>query len=450
MRGRTSTGLFATCIGSCCLAIFSTLVVADAAGLRLVYDVTETTVSPPGSDSPGTKQSRKVMTVRLGPTAFATREDGREWIYDFPSRRVDWLDHEGRKRYVSSLYAQPAFREMELVNRRYTAEILKALGQESDPVDAEIELGVVGDPPAKARLQETRRDGSRAFSLNGREVTAFLAADTPVPSELQAAVAHWLLYDAKLHPLVRRELGKDPRLPQRLEFRWEFAKTSTGIVWEMREASAEPFDAAAARAEYAEAPFEEKGILALAHQVTRGEKGPAPAAQEYRARAEQLLADGRGLEAFLVATESSFATGEVPEELLARIGNRFRADPGVRAVSRALAIEKRDPAQALRELGNVVGEGIEGAPGMAILRANQMLRLRQGPKALAEFERALAGNPFLAGAWIDAGSIYFNGYQTGKAWVCWDAARAIGAGRPLLERIDQTEAELLRRFPEFF
>lgn len=451
MHGRTRERHFASGIGAWCVAVvLSPLALADAPGLRLVYDVTQTTVSPPGSDSPGTKQARQLMTVRLGPAAFATREDGREWIYDFPSRRVDWLDHEGEKRFVSSLYAQPAFREMELVNRRYTAEIMGAIGQKTDPVDAEIELGVIGDPPAKARLKETRRDGGRAFSLNGREVTAFLPADTLVPAELHATVAHWLLYAAKLHPLVLRELRKDPRLPQRLEFRWDFAKQSTDIVWELREASAEPFDAEAARALFAETPVEEKGILALAHQVTRGDRGPAPAAQEYRERAERLLAENRGLEAFLVASESSFATGVVAEDLLARIGDEFRADPGMQSIAAALAVESRDPARALKELEKVDVEGLEGAHVMAILRANQLLRLRQGARALAEFERALAGNAFLVGAWVDAGSIYFNGYQTGKAWVCWNAARAIGPGRRLLRQVDETEARLQREFPEFF
>jgi hypothetical protein len=281
-------------------------------------------------------------------------------------------------------------------------------------------------------------------------VTWFVAHEAALPPQLVPALSRLLLYEARLHPRVRAELLKEGRLPRRLEFRWQQIGERTTVVWELREAVEEPLDLADAGAPYASRPLEEQGLLELAWRVRTGRAGAPPAGAAYRERAERLLAEGRGFEAFLVAVESSFATGETPEDLLGRARDASGSDPRMRAASRALELEQRDPKGALAQLQTLDPTGLEGGDAIQVLRANVRIRLGQGGEALQEFIRALTANPFLLGPWIDAGQLYHDGYRMTSAWACWEAARAIAPGHPLLKRVNDLEASLRRRHPEYF
>lgn len=423
---------------------------AAEGGLRVVYDTTETIVSPPGSSSPGEKTTRRTLTARLAPAALAVREGDEEHVYDFGSRRVVFLDHAKKESREFSLYATVGFLDREMENRKMLAQMLSAIGRAADMADVETELGMRQEPPAQARLKEQRRGNVRQFTLNDREVTSFLASDTVVPPALAPALARLFIYGARLHPLVRAELLKDPRLPAQLEYRWQLVEQRTTVTWKLREIAEEPFDVGTARATYPMKPLETQGLLEQAWRVHTRQAGTPPAVATYTARAERLLAEGRGFESFLVAVESSFATGHVPEDLLRRARDKAGSDPRMQTVARSMELEARDPKGALAQLEPLEPAGLEGGHVIHVLRANQHVRLNQGRQALQEFTHALTANPFLIGPWIDAGQLHHTGYEMAAAWTCWDAARAIAADHPMLKRVDELEASLRRRHPEYF
>ncbi|ABC80784.1 hypothetical protein [Anaeromyxobacter dehalogenans] len=418
-------------------------------GMRVVYDKVET-VTNTASGSPEGKVTRSTLTVRLAPAALAVRDGDAEQVFDFRSARALLLDHAGRTASELSLYALPAFRERELENRRALARMLAVMDRAPDLADAEAELGMRMDPPARAKVKERRRDGARVFSVNDRQVTSFVAAERTVPPELVAAVSRLYLYGAALHPLVRAELLKEPRLPSRLEFSWQLVQERTTVAWTLREIADEPFDARAARAPYPSKPLRDEGVVALACRVRAGEAGTPPAAASYLERAERLLGEGRGFEAFLVAFESRLAGAEAPDALLRRCGDAARGDARMQALARSMELEAKDPKGALALLLPLEADGLEGGEVLHVLRANQHLRVGDGDAALKAFTRALAASPFLLGAWMDAGQLFADGYDTPSAWTCWDAARAIAPGHPMLKRVDELEASLRRRRPEYF
>ena len=72
------------------------------------------------------------------------------------------------------------------------------------------------------------------------------------------------------------------------------------------------------------------------------------------------------------------------------------------------------------------------------------------PNTLLDKNQVPALNPLMVGPWMDAGRIYHDGYRTAHAWACWDAVRAFAPGAESLKQIDQREADLVRRHPEFF
>ncbi len=108
---------------------------------------------------------------------------------------------------------------------------------------------------------------------------------------------------------------------------------------------------------------------------------------------------------------------------------------------------RQDPPAQLELLDPV---SLEGGHVIHVLRANQRLRLQQSNEALEEFGLALKANPFLIGPWLDAGQLYYRGYQTVLGWTCWDAARAAAPGSAVLKRVDELEASLRRKHPEYF
>lgn len=419
-------------------------------GLRADYDTTQTTVSPPGSASPGEKVSRGTLTLRITASALAVRKGDEELIYDFANRRVIALDHAKKQAGDWSLHAIPGFLEAELENRKAMARMMEVIGKAGDMADVEMELGMRQDPPAKVGLKEQRRGEARVFVLNDREVTSFLGADRPVPPSLSPMLTRLYVYASHIHPLVRTELVKEARLPAKLEYGWRVFEEKNTVTWTLRELVDEPFDLAAAAAAYPSKPLEGEGVLELAWRVRTGKAGSPPPTAAYTDEARRLLDEGRGFEAFLGLLESSLVTGDAPSELMRLSKERAGSDPRMKAVARALEVERRDPKGALAQLEPLDAGSLKGGHVIHVLRANQRLRLQQPKEALSELGLALKGNPFLVGPWLDAGQLYYLGYQAVLGWTCWDAARASAPGSALLKRVDELEASLRKKHPEYF
>lgn len=422
-------------------------------GLRAVYETTRSEGDQPADAGREDPVERKTLTARLTPSMLAVRDDGIERIFDFSTGRVVVLDHARRSSYEFSLYAEPGFREHELVNRAAMSRVFGALfGEKYDLVDAETELGMRASPPAKLKMSEQRRGEERVFVLNKREAVSFVPATVELPATLSRALERLYLFEAQLHPQVRAALMKDARLPARLSYGFRLYGKQTAVTWELREAALEELDLHAAAAQYTIGPLQPEPMLEAAWRVRAGQAGSPPTLADYQARAERLLTEGRAFESFLVGMEAGFAVGEMPEQVLRRARDAAASDPRMAAYSQAGAIEAAngDAKEALRLLEPLDAAAVEGGPSIYVQRANQYVRLGSGDRALEEFGRALAVNPFMFGPWHDAGWLYWNRYAAPMAWACWDAARAIAPANPAMKDVNEMEAALRRKHPEFF
>ena len=425
---------------------------AMEAGLRAVYDVTRTKENPAAETGPKSKVENVVLTVRMTPAVLALREDDTERIFDFAGGRVTILDHAKQSAYEFSLYAEPAFRELELKNRAMLTSMMAALGQAGDLVDAESELGMLGEPPAKLRMKEQRRGEERVFVLNKQEAVTFAPAAMDLPPGLSLALDRLYLVEAQVHPQVRAALARDARLPARLVYGFRQFGSRTTIAWQLRQAAAEELDMAAAGTLYPPGPIRDDPVLQAAWRLRRGEAGSLPSPADYDARIERLLAEGRGFEGFLVGMEAAFAIHHTPGPQLRRARQVAGSDPRMDTFLHGMQIDSAegDAREALALLESFDASALEGGPAIHVQRANQYVRLGNGQKALEEFGAALAINPFLFGPLHDAGWIYYNGYAMPMAWACWDAARALLPGSPSMRDVADLEAALRRKHPEFF
>jgi tetratricopeptide (TPR) repeat protein len=438
--------------GCLLLALSQSVGATPEPGLRAVYEIVRTRTNPVTKGESGSTVERGVLTVRLTPNMVAVRENDVERIVNFGAGRVVVLDHAERSAIEHSLYAVPAFREKELVNRAMSRGFAKIFAQKYDLVDAESELGMLGSPPAKLKMSQQQRGTERVFVLNKHEAVSFVPATLQVPETLAKALDRLYLFEAQLHPRVRAVLTSGKQLPARLSYEFRLFQAETTVVWELREAVLEEQDLGAAATAYAVGPLDEAPILVAAWRVRTGQAGPSPTAKDYEERAARLLAEGRAFESFLVGMEAAFATGEIPEGALKRARDAGAADPRMQDYVRAGDLEARhgDPQEALRLLEALDADTLEGGAAIFVQRANQYVRQQQGEQALQEFGRALNKNPFMIGPWHDAGWVFSNGYAMVMAWTCWDAARTVAADAPELRDVKKLEAALSQRHPEFF
>lgn len=419
-------------------------------GLRVVYETTLTLVPTEGAE---TKVERETMTALLTPTAMLVRRK-QEVVYDFAARRIYDIDPDAGASRAYSLFAVPGFHEREIVNREYMNRVTAALGmgRDVDMVDVESQFSMTAEKPAKVKLKERKQGDARVFELNGRDAVVLVPSATMIPESLRGAFSRLVIHQGAIHPRVRERILADGRLPQRLEFRWREIGRRGAVVWELIESAVEDVDIPAELAKYPPKPGAEGALMPLAWRVRHGEAGTARTAAGYQERVRTLLGEGRRLEALLVAFESSYATGTVDDALLKTVVDAAAGDPQAQAVRRAAEIEARegDAKEALALLDSVSPEGLEGAPAIHVMRAMQRIRAGQADHALEDFGRALAINPMMVGPWLDAGRLYYFSYRMISAWDCWEAARAVDPLNPALKDIDQLEASLLRKHPEFF
>jgi Flp pilus assembly protein TadD len=85
-----------------------------------------------------------------------------------------------------------------------------------------------------------------------------------------------------------------------------------------------------------------------------------------------------------------------------------------------------------------------------IFEANTRLSLHQSDRAVDLFLTALTADPTITGAWVDLGTLYYNGFNADAARACWDAARILRPTHFMVKQIDDRERKLRIDHPEFF
>jgi len=132
---------------------------------------------------------------------------------------------------------------------------------------------------------------------------------------------------------------------------------------------------------------------------------------------------------------------------------RVKSDGGVRKLFRLLRSLPRDAREA-RRANKVLSRLRRKAPAAAFVLDLYLANLHEGVGEDEEAERlflaALGENPRIAGAWSDLGRVYYGRYRTGEAWQCWDTARRLCPGHPLLGEHDAREQGLRESYPDFF
>jgi hypothetical protein len=92
----------------------------------------------------------------------------------------------------------------------------------------------------------------------------------------------------------------------------------------------------------------------------------------------------------------------------------------------------------------------EAAHILRIFEGNLNSNLDENEKAYEHFYAVLSDRPAIAGVWHDLGMMFLGGYDAVAAWDCWEVARRIAPDHGMVKAIEEREAYLLARYPEFF
>lgn len=395
---------------------------------------------------------RQVMEVTLADDYTAVKMPKVELIYDFKSRRYHVLDTTNKIYVNYSLYSIAGARTMELKNRESINAMLAAAKVDtplSRQVDREQELSVADDDTVK--IDESAGDGTLEFSSEGRKLASWSKKGSKVDAADAARFAQLLRYTQAGHPRLLARLAKDAIIPAQLTFT---VNTGAGVrtvsisVSAVKSARPPAYDLTG----YAPRVAQTGELDAMLDRMTS--QTPEQLAALRAAHPCDTVADYREdqpLDTMLGRTECVLATGApmlsfTPEQL-----DKMREAPGVALMLAAVSPKNKEEYEgAVKTLVELRKQAPRKSYVLKLLEANNRLRLGQRNESLRLFGEVLEANPVLGGAYKDLGDLLLLTGDSARAWRSWDIGRRIAPKVPNFTAVNDFEALLLKRYPEFF
>ena len=439
------------------LSLCAALLAGHSAFAAVTLQVTSSvhTESVKGVTNPPA-DTRQVMDVTLSDDYTAVKMHKVELIYDFKSRRYYVLDTASKAYVEYSLYSIAGFRTMELKNREnINAMLAKAKIDTplSRQVDREQELSVTEGEAVK--IDESAGDGTLEFSSEGRKLASWSKAGAKVGAADAARFAQFLRYTQTGHPQLLARLAKDGVIPAQLTFT---VNTGVGVrtvsisVAEVKTARPPAYDLkgyaprAAQTGELAgelDVMLDRMAALTPERLAALRAAHPCDTAADYR--------DDQPLDTMLGRTECVLATGEPMLPFTPAQLEKMREDPAVGLMLASVSPKNKEEYEgAVKTLEQLRKQAPRKAYVLKLLEANNRLRLGQRKESLQLFGEVLEANPVLGGAYKDLGDLLVLTGDSARAWRSWDIGRAIAPKVPNFTAVNDFEAQLLKRHPEFF
>ena len=465
------------------LAVGVVIAASTLAGaeLRMVYSFTEERVTTmqaakpqqanptaaattaTGKGEPRTERHAGELVVALGGDYFLIERDGVGTSYDFKARRI-LSQAAGRHEWTEiSLFSDLGFRVMEYQNRVMLGQVLSASGLKDPSVTGmgdtfELEtLFCLRFPnergkPVVGLKKETLENGAWSFRKDGKEVVLFKPSASAVPEKFRAVFERWLVYACRIHPDIRREIVASGRVPQTLLTHWKNTGEGDTSSLELKSFVESEDTVVIPAAEHVALPAAEGPLRELV-ELSRDPKRRAerPTTDSLKRFADDAMASGRVLDGFLALLEITFQNGGDIAADFRRNRDRISQDEGCKRFFEGMAqSDKASCEHAVQVLRAIDRKQLKKDYIVDIHLADALSTLDRGAEAEIVFFSVLHRNPFLVGVWNDLGQQYYRGYEMGKAWLCWDTARAISPGHPMLRSITEMERRFEADFPEFF
>jgi tetratricopeptide (TPR) repeat protein len=376
-------------------------------------------------------------------------------VMDFEKRRRFSVDKKTGTYIDYSLYDTVGFRALELNNRNALDHVLakakidqvsRVAGRE----DNEHNLAVQARPLVTISVD---RDGDdTVFSAAGKPLFRNSLKGTPVSVEESTAFAQYLRYVFGGHPFILDDVAKGKLIPSSATFTFRnlAVNTVTIGVTEVQRIEAAPYDVQSYR------PWmPEPSADALDALLSRASIIPL-SALEAEKRKVQLgrtvaLQEERFLDALLETMEFQLMTGTSPPAFSPEQATKIQSDASVQKLVKALAPGTKEQLQEAVKTFQALRRQTQTKQHMLkTFEAIDRAKLGELVVAKSLFAEALQSQPFLAGAYKDLGDVLVMGYDTFRAWRCWDIGRRIAPNFPTFSSVTEFEKKLVAEYPEYF
>ena len=427
----------------------------------------------------------RTRVVTLGPDYVAVASEDGQTIFDTKFKRLLQVDREAGAFYNNSLFAPAAFVERELEKRINLHKAVLRAGIKADKVPPnlktfwiESDLGAEADRDAPLELERIEHDDGSVSVLFEREVVAIWSlSQIPLTLGLQQKLRLFMQYHLKLHPRLRRAILTEGKLPAEIQYRRfkgdQLQEENVRFALSQRRRAAFPLasDLESRPEPRSDAAFE-RDLYPVMVAAAVGREGRGPTTfPSYLAEARAAIGRGALLEAWLTLMEATLhylpRSAICPEgtaggsDCIGRqvVEDVLLEDERVREVQTALAMGQRagKPKELIERLGRISRKGISKGYLLDVFRGNA---LSQRPDLLETFKldpvaliaSGIYASPYVPSFYRDLGDHFARNLDYVRAFLCWDLGRALpdGATNESLLSISALEADLERRFPEFF
>lgn len=430
-------------------ACFTLLV--PAAELRVEFREKITTTRP---GHPPAMAGNTLVVVRFGQGVFYTIRNPKVKFYDIER---DWIIETTGELKVSEypMLAVLAERTEGLIRSLDTYRMMSRAGvlKENDRYaifHLETQYALQSDIRSSVRPRKDRSGESTTFSVDGKHVASWTDSAYKLTDGEMALFKKFLLYEARLHPTIRKTMLSHRCLPKQMSFRYPTATGIKEVEWSIVDAGLES-QTAYTKELQAASP-------AQVDEITRLVVEELPRIGERTLRAadfDKMFAKSIDLryylDAMLVSVEFYLMSGQQTVQAFQAIKPFIEQDPQLIAYLNGLDVSSRSAAKAsMVRLAGINRTNIFRQHILDVALADTFKETMKYKAAEELYLKALQQNPYMTGVWVSLGDLYYRTMRMEKAWSCWNAAFALERDHPALDPIKERNRLLSKSFPEYF
>jgi len=417
--------------------------------MLLMFNVTEEVEKPKGDEIFEEEKSYQ-MQVYLDETIIEETSPLGTCIWDFADRKIISSNGQSPSFTHFSLFSDLGFRVYEFQNRIMMEGFLEASGIEENPMDHVLMEHLFSLTSKKAtKLKRKKRNSRILFKHKDKELLKYSLKGESVEKEVKEQFLMFLRYRFGIHPKILLELEDLDSIPKKLVvYRYDVGKERFDL-----ELVSKYDNAVRPTSEFTFVINSENNkLFELSEKVANsGEEDYLNACVSLKEKAIKNAEDKDSLNSMSLFLAYSLASGkQMPEEYFT-FKEEMKKSKDVQLLLSAINPKSKEAIEkAVEDLELLSEAAEEGLPAILIFKANNLTSLGKHNAAIESFLAALSMEPMIVGAWKDIGDIYYENYDTEKAWLCWDAGRSLNKNHKLFREIDEFEYMLQREHPEFF
>ena len=445
------------------ISIFLSLVFPCLASAQVLRFVEEAKIH----DSSNNTEDKEVLSIiSISPYKFSVQLFDREIIYDFLSNYQYEVNH-GEKTYSKvPLYHVINYRGMEKQSRESINKMLQGLeksGKEINQTDPkntpdcmsqfelEMMFSTVNDFVAASKIVEKAVGQNTKFYYNNEKVAEVENSSFAIPAKFKNMYYKYILYTQNIHPHIIEKHIAEKKLFKKLEYRYKpglegerqvSITTMSNMMIAEKKVIGVPKD-------YLEKCSIDEDLCELYSLIE--DKSQKVSQRKFIDEIDEHLRRNDQLTAFLTANEYMLQYGIQSVDLFNKIfdqGDDDRLFEVVEAINHQPSKEEAEKAIAVLE--KAAARNTKKGYMLYIFMANHYFSLGKFDEGYHYILKALQKNPFIVGAYVDLSKVFFEAYDTEKAWYILDLAYKINPEHYMNKGAEILKDKLRQKHPEYF